>query len=249
MNEETELTLTSPLERAVMPAPTSALSVLSAAIQGGITKDNVDVVERLVALRREEVREENKSAFARDYFQLRKTMPPIYADKVAKDKGGNPVYTYCSEEEISKMLEPHLFAHNFAMLFGQRQEEGRVVAIVTLIHADGHQEIREYSVRTGATNAMKDATAADSGSTTTAWRHLMIKMFGLKSRIQAEDDARNEGGYITPAQAEELEHRLKMVNGEVARFLKVAEAETFATIRAGKYATLDQMLAKKEAGR
>jgi hypothetical protein len=239
------------LQLAPMPAqPPSSLTILQAAVQGGINKDNVEVVERLVALRREEVKEEAKAAFSRAFFQLRRTMPEIYADKSAKTASGAVAYTYCSEEEISKMLEPHLFAHGFAMMFGQRQEDGRTVAIVTLIHEMGHQETREYSVRSGTTNSMKDATAADAGSTTTAWRHLMIKLFGLKSRVRAEEnDARLLGGYITPAQAEELERRVKETNSDVRKFLQVAGASKFSEIVETKYDVLDQMLRKKEAGK
>lgn len=240
------LTTREPQELAV--APTS-LSILEAAVRGGINKDNVEVVERLVALRREEIREEAKAAFARAFFQLRKTMPEIYADKDARDRSGAVVYTYCSEEEISRMLEPHLFAHGFTMLFGQRQEDSRTVAIVSLIHEQGHQETREYSVRSGATNQMKDATAADTGSTTTAWRHLMIKMFGLKSRLRSEDDPRNEGGAITKEQADELEHRIKMTNSKVEVFLRLAGVDAFTKIPVAKYDVLDQLLRSKEKGR
>jgi hypothetical protein len=231
-------------------APPSSLTILQAAVQGGINKDNVEVVERLVALRREEVREEARAAFARAFFQLRKSMPEIYADKSAKLGNGEIAYTYCSEEEISKMLEPHLFAHGFAMMFGQRHEDGRTVAIVTLVHEMGHQETREYSVRAGATNSVKDATKADAGSTTTAWRHLMIKLFGLKSRLRTEDtDARLEGGRITQAQADELERRVKETNSDVKKFLRVAGTSSFAGILANKYDVLDALLAEKERGR
>lgn len=244
MNENTELVRRE--EQAVVTTqPVTSLSILEAAVRGGINKDNVEVVERLVALRREEVNEKAKTAFAKSFFQLRKTMPELYADREAKDKSGNVVYTYCSEEEINRMLEPQLLKHGFTMLFGQRQEDGRVIAVVTIIHEEGHQELREYSVRTGATNAMKDATAADSGSTTTAWRHLMIKMFGLKSRIKT-DDPRLEGTQITKAQADELEHRAKMINCNIPAFLKFAGSPSFAEIKSGHYDILDRFLASKE---
>lgn len=235
---------------AVSQPPVTSLAILEAAVRGGINKDNVEVVERLVALRRDELREEAKAAFAKAFFQLRKTMPEIYADKQARDRSGAVVYTYCSEEEISRMLEPHLFKHGFTMLFGQRQDDGKTVAIVTLIHEGGHQENREYSVRSGATNQMKDATSADAGSTTTAWRHLMIKMFGLKSRLRAEDDARLVGGSVTAEQAEELERRVKMVNADVPKFLKFAgNAPSFDKIPAIMYPLLDTFLAGKEKGK
>lgn len=228
-----------------LPAVTS-LSILEAAVRGGINKENVEVVERLVALRRDEMNEESKRAFAKAFFQLRKSMPELYADKSAKNNSGQVAYTYCSEEEISRMLEPHLFQHGFTMLFGQRQEDSRTIAVVTLIHEGGHSETREFSVRAGNTNAMKDATAADAGSTTTAWRHLMIKMFGLKSRIRSDQDPRLEGGFITTAQADELERRVAETNSDKVKFLQYAGAKCYSEIRSERYPELDGLLAKRE---
>ena len=231
-------------------APTS-LEILDAAVRGGVTSENVAVVKEIIAMRRDEIKEQAKADFAKAFFKLKKGIAEtgFFADKSAMNNG-KVAYVYCSESEISEKLEPVLFANGFAMLFGQRQEDGRMVAIITLIHEAGHSETREYSVRTGSTNAMKDATAADAGSTTTAWRHLVIKMFGLKSRISETDDARNLGDVttkVTKDQAEELEHRLKMINGKVPEFLQFAGAKSFSDIAAAVYPILDKSLAKRES--
>lgn len=241
------------IAKAHSPSPTS-LDILDAAVRGGITSENVAVVKEIIAMRREEVSLENKAKFNRAFFELRQEIATMdfYADKAAKTDGGAVAYTYCSEKEMSSKLEPVLFKHGFAMLFGQRDENEKTVAIITLIHKDGHEENREYSVRSGGTNRMKDATAADTGATTSAWRHLVIKMFGLKSRISEMDDARNLGELnvkVTPKQAEELEHRLKMVNGNVTAFLQFAKSNTFAEIPAHKYGELEQMIRRKEMGK
>jgi hypothetical protein len=232
------------------PAPTS-LDILDAAVRGGITSENVAVVKEIIAMRREEVALESKSKFNRSFFELKQEISGMdfYADKAAKTDGGAIAYRYCSEKELAAGLEPVLFRHGFAMLFGQRDEGERTVAIITLIHKDGHEETREYSVRSGATNRMKDATAADTGATTSAWRHLVIKMFGLKSRIREEDDARNlgDGGKITAAQAEELERRVHETNSNLPAFLKLAKANNFAEIPAIQYDILDALLRTKEA--
>lgn len=228
------------------PPQVSSLSILDAAIRGGINKDNVEVVERLVALRREEMREDAKRVFAQAFLNLRRNMPEICIDSAAKDTNGNIAYRYCSEREISEKLEPVLLQHGFAMMAGQRQDGGMVVITITLIHEGGHQEVREYAVHPGATNRMKDATAVDTGATTSAWRHLVQKMFGLKSRMRAEDDARNLGAQITRAQAAELEHRVAMTNSDRNAFLKFAGAKSFAEIMDSKYAILDGFLARKE---
>lgn len=239
------------------PAPVTSLSILAAAVGGGINKENVDVVERLVALRREEVKEEARREFHAAFFQLRKEISDMdfYADKEAKDYDGNVMYRFCSETELSAKLEPVLFKHGFAMMFGQRQENDRVVAEVTLIHKGGHEEKREYAVRLGAVNKMKDATQADAGSTTTAWRNLVIKLFGLKSRIQHSDDPRNLGEKITEDQAKQLKIRVMDTESNEVAFLKLAGVtvtgpvtlEHYKAILSGKYDMLDSMLSKKES--
>lgn len=222
-------------ERIVAPS-ISPIAILEKAISGGVTQENVSVVKELIQMVREQRAEEAKAAFAKSFYQLRKNMPEIYADKEALMKDGQTVaYRYCSEEEISKKLEPHLSAYGFAMLPGQTAEEGRITVNVTLMHEGGHQEVRGYTVRSGSTNAMKDATAADTGAATSAWRHLMIKMFGLKSRISANQDARNEGEPITEDQVTLLKEQIAETGADLQRFLRLAGATSLDQIKSEKY--------------
>lgn len=231
-------------------APTS-LDILDAAVRGGITSENVAVVKEIIAMRRDEISLENKSKFNRAFFELRQEISTMdfYADKAAKTDSGAVAYTYCSEKELSAKLEPVLFKHGFAMLFGQRDEGAKTVAIITLIHKDGHEENREYAVHSGGTNKMKDATAADTGATTSAWRHLVIKMFGIKSRIREDADPRNEGSPISAKLADELEHRAEMLNCKKV-ILEMAGAKTFREIMSGRAPVIENAIAIKErAGR
>ena len=93
---------------------------------------------------------------------------------------------------------------------------------------------------------MKDATAVDSGSTTSAWRHLVIKMFGLKSRIREEGDARNVGAFITPEKAFELAERVIACGADAGKFLAFAQAESFEKIGEAILPQLEAMLKAKE---
>ena len=247
--QNAELTGESELIPAVRQ-PTS-LDILDAAVRGGVTAENVAVVKEIIAMRRDEIAHDAKIKFNRAFFELKQEISALnfYADKSAKTDTGAVAYRYCSEKELASGLEPVLFKHGFTMLFGQRDENERTVAVITLIHKDGHEETREYSVRSGATNRMKDATAADTGATTSAWRHLVIKMFSLKSRIKEEDDPRNmgDGDKITADQAAELERRVQLTNSNVTAFLKLAKAQTFSGIPAIQYDALDALLRTKEA--
>lgn len=228
-------------------APVTSIQILEAAVKGGITQENIAVVKEIVAMRREEIAFENKVSFNRAFFAVKKEIAGMdfYADKEATTKGGAVAYRYTSEKEIASKLEPVLFKHGFAMMFGQRQESDRVVAEITLVHEDGHEERREYSVRTGQTNQMKDATAVDSGSTTTAWRHLVIKLFGLKSRMSESDDAHLMGEKIPPEKAEELKRLVRDNEINEALFLKFAGAKEFEDIPSLRLAAAEEMLHEK----
>ena len=233
--------------------PLTSLEILDAAVRGGVTSENVAVVREIIAMRREEVKEQNKAKFNRAFFELKVEISKMdfYADKAALNSSKVVAYTYCSEKELASKLDPVLLRHGFTMLFGQRDDAGKTAAIITLIHEDGHEETREYSVRSGNTNAMKDATAADTGATTSAWRHLVIKMFGLKSRIREEDDARNLGDIntkITPDQAAELEIRLANVHKPAKQFLDWVGYPTFSDIPSGCLVMCQNTLIRYERG-
>lgn len=231
--------------------------LLAAVITQGITAASVEVIERLCALKNKEQAALNKSEFNRAFFAMKKELAGLefYLDKAAKTKSGAVAYQYCSETEISEKLEPLLFKHGFAMLFGQRQDGERVSAEITLIHESGHEEKREYTVTRGRSNDMKDATAVDASATTSAWRHLVIKLFGLKSRIREEDDARNVGEHITREKAEELYRRVLACGGNPKQFLAFAHAlaedqltgeHTFETIGTARLESVEKMLCAKE---
>lgn len=228
------------------PAPaTSSLSILEQAIRGGVTRENVEVVKELVAMARAERDDRAKADFARAFFQLRKNMPEIHADKEAKNRSGETTFVYCSETEIARALEPHLMSYGFAMLFGQEERDGRITVKVTLMHEHGHSETREYTVRAGAPNAMKDAAMCDTGGATTAWRHLMIKWFGLKSRISENQDARNEGERITPDKVQYIRELVRETNSDEARFFAFAGVKSYEDITDGTYPLLVRSLTAK----
>lgn len=231
-----------------MPSP---IEILEGVVKGGITSENMMVVKDLREIIREERDWMAKKSFNADFFNLKKDIATlqICADKVVKTDKGVIAYVSASEKELSEKLEPLLLKHGFTMLFGQRQDDNRTVAIITLMHQEGHDETREYAVRSGATNRMKDDTQADTGATTSAWRHLVIKFFGLKSRIREDDDARNVGNSITPEQAQLLRERVEACHADEAAFLRFAGATSYETIPALRYDELNKMLAKKEAAK
>ena len=238
-----------------MPAPVarpipSPLSILQAAIDQGITAESVGVVERLATMCREQRAEDAKLAFNRAFFQLRKEMPVVYADKEVTTKSGAVAFQYVSPAEIKKMLEPLMMRHGFCTMADQKLTAGEVTVTVTLIHDAGHSEHRSFTVRVSPGNQLMSPSQCDAAASSVAERHCLIKLFGLQTRIREDDDPRNIGEAITEDQANLLEARVKDTNSNVPAFLKFAGSKTgrFADIPANRYAECDRMLRQKEQG-
>lgn len=239
-----------PIEQAEQPLTIE--TAFKAALSGQISKESLEVAKGLLAM-------DWHHKFNRAWFELRKEIATleIYADKSVSGRDGKALFAYCSEKEMSEKLEPLLLKHGFTMMSGQDLKEGVNTVSITFIHEAGHQETRSFSVRSPAQNSvMNDATKCDEGGATSAWRNLMIKCLGLKSRIQISDDPRNLGEKITEEQAKELQRRVAESNSNEFAFLKLAgigaisgkaTLEHYKSIMSEKYELLDGMLKQKES--
>lgn len=121
---------------------------------------------------------------------------------------------------------------------------------VHLRHIAGHSTVTPFAVRLGG-RADSD-TQADCKASTTAKRNALLLALNIVIRqdcMQDEDDARMEGGFITPDQAADLKRRIKETKADEKKFLAFAGAETFELIRESKLEACDDALRKREAAK
>jgi len=239
-----------PADKAVSSPAPSPLSILQSAIEHGITADSVAVVERLATMCREQRAEDARNAFNRAFFQLKREMPVVDADKEVKTKGGSVAFVYAAPEEIKNMLEPLCSKHGFCIMGGQVLANGEATVALTLIHESGHSESRSFTVRVSPGNQLMSPSQCDAAAASVAERHCLIKMFQLRTRIRESDDPRNVGESVTQEQADELERRAKETNSNIPAFLMFAGSKTgkFADIPSNRFDECDRMLAIKERG-
>lgn len=191
---------------------------------------------------------DSERRFNAAFVALQHDIPPIVASSVIPNRGKYERY-----EDIMKVVGPLLTRHGFTVSFSQDSKENRILETCTLSHCAGHSRANTFGVRAGRGDS---DTQSDCKAATTAKRNGLCNALNIVIRqdcLTNEDDAGIDGDpndLVTPEQADELEHRLKMVNGSVRDFLAYAKAKTFAEIPANKYAELDALLMRKEkAGR
>ena len=234
---------------AVAPRPQlTAIDILQAAIEKGITAENVAVVKEIRLMVREEQEHAAKLAFNRAFFALRKDMPIVYADREVKTDSGALAFQYCSPQEIKDILEPLMLRHGFTTMTTQEMDgETKVTVRVYLMHEQGHSETGTFTIRVGQENRLVKGPQVVAGATTAAERHCLIKLFGLRTRINPDGDARNLGEPITKEQAFALERMCKEKNRDVAAFLKFAGAAEFTGIMSSRFEECRRMLEKARA--
>lgn len=226
---------------AVQTQPTVGM-MLQAAVQHGVTAESVGVVERLAALFERDQTRQAETAFAIAFNALQAEMPDIVATSVIPNRG-----KYERFEDVMHVVKPLLIKNGFSVSFSQEADDKRIRVTCKLRHTGGHSQETPFAVRLGG-KADSD-TQADCKASTTAKRNALLQALNIVIRqdcLMDDDDPRNEGGFITEAQSEELQRRVSETNSDKAKFLAVAGAQTFATIPAGKYATLDSLLRVKE---
>ena len=219
------------------PQEMNLAAITDKILSGDLNAEKLGLIERLVAMSAER-------QFAAAFNALQIELPTITASTPIKNRGKYEKY-----EDIMRQVGPLLNKHGFTVSFSMDCDANRILETCHLTHMGGHTRTNSFAVRAG--RQADNDTQADCMAATTAKRNALCNALNIVIRqdcLTAEHDAAIEGGCITQAQADELEHRLKMVNGDVAKFLAVAGAKKFAEIRAGKYATLDSMLKKKEQG-
>ena len=183
--------------------------------------------------------------FANAFVALQSELPVIVATSEIPNRG-----KYERFEDVMRQVQPFLTKHGFTVSFSQDTKDNRIMVVCHLTHGR-HTRSNPFAVRAGGKSDSE--TQADCKAATTAKRNALLQALNIVIRqdiFQDEDnDASLEGNpdsKITLAQADELEHRLKMVNGNVPAFLEFAKSKSFREIQVSRYAELDEMLSRKE---
>lgn len=218
--------------------PLSIGKVFQAILTSNISKENLEVAKQLLAM-------DAERQFSVAFVQLQAEMPEIVAESVIPNRG-----KYAKFENVMHQILPFLKKHGFTVSFSQVLETGRVVETCHLTHAGGFTRSSSFAVR--VSGKADSETQADTKASTTAKRKALQDALNIvihQCVLNDEDDASLEGGPVTPEQAAELEHRAKMVNADIVKFLAYAGAPTFAQIPSSKYEILSTFLARKEQGK
>lgn len=235
-----------PLATAAPHVP-SVGQMLQAAIDKGVTAENVAVLEKMMDLYERTQAKEAEKEFARAFNALQSEMPEIKAVKPVPDKHGNTKYFFAPYEEIMGQVRPFLLKHGFTVSFSMSYNDGRVMQECTLQHIGGHVRKNQFAVRIGSGPPGASEAQADGAAGTYAKRHALCNALNIVIDHDTDGfDAKKDGAPITADQALYLRELIKETKSDEALFLKFAGAPSFEEIGSARYDDCARALHKKQ---
>lgn len=171
------------------PIDNSAETLIAQAIANGTP---VEVMERLLAMRRELKAEQAKEAFDQAMSDFQSECPVIEKTKAVNnkpDKGGGLRYKFAPLDVIVVKVRDILKKYGFSYTINAKVEDESVMAICKITHRLGHSETSEFQVPIDSTAYMNNQQMFAS-ALTFAKRYAFTNAFGILTGDE-DDDARS----------------------------------------------------------
>lgn len=233
MSAATELQPATAAEVVPMDCPGDDIGqMMRIAIEQG--ESGVAALERLVAMRE---RAEDRLA-ERQYAEAIAAFQEV-CPVVGKNAEGAHKARYATLDQIMLSIRPALQASGLSVTFDSEEVDGDRLKVWAVVHhRAGHSERASFIVRREAKSNRMNETQRDGSALSYGRRYAVCMALGISTGDVDDDGAgagNDEEPCITDEQAANLKALAEEVGADVPRFLKWAEVESFADIRASRY--------------
>lgn len=163
-----------------------------------VRSGNIDIMERVMAIRRELKAEAAREAFFTAMADFQKECPVIKRTKVVKTN--NFSYRYAPLDQIVKQVGPIIAKHGLSYTIKADIEQvdgaARLIARTYVHHEAGHSEFSEFSVPIDSASSARNKQQDMGNANTYAKRYSFCNAFGLMT-----EDEDNDAHGITPNEA------------------------------------------------
>lgn len=150
--------------------------LLKHAIDTGVT---VDVMERLLSMRRELKTERAKEEYDRAMADFQAECPIIENTKEVKNDRGIVIYKYAPLKDIVKQVKDIIVKHGFSYAIQTKTETDNVTATCIAKHMGGHSEKHDVQVPLGNKTPVMSQSQVVAAAITFASRYAFKNTFGI----------------------------------------------------------------------
>jgi len=179
-------------------------ALIARAIDKGVP---IDVMERLLAMRRELKAEAAREAYFTSLAAFQAQCPEIPKGKQVVDKNGNPRYRYAPIEQIVAVVKEPLSANGFSYVLDSEQDDSSVTGVCASHHIQGHSETTRFKVPIDKDAYMNEPQKFASARTF-AQRYAFKGAYGIQTGDE-DEDATSVDPEHSAAETEEVPAMLK----------------------------------------
>ena len=228
-------------------APLSEGGAFLAVIAAAARDPQVDVAKMRALLEMHErlMKSQAEIAYNEAMARLQPKLPRIVKGRKIEVKGSLRS-KYAAYEDIDKSVRPLLDEEGFSISYTTEQVGKETKIIMTIRHRMGHKERSEITLPFDKSEFRSEVQSL--GSTVSFGKRYALCM-ALNIVTVNEDDDGQAAGWLTPEQRKNVEEMIlacEMTPTQHAAFLKFAEADTLAQIRARAYDRVMAALRAKE---
>jgi hypothetical protein len=148
-----------------------------------------EVVERIMAVRRELNAEAAKVAFDTSMAGFQDECPPVWKNKGVPTRSGTLAYRFSPFEHILEVVKPCMkkWGFSFTLDTDTASEAGWVIARCKVTHSAGHSEVSSAKFPLGDGTQMMSKTQVYSAALTFASRRVFCNAFGIVTKGEDTD--------------------------------------------------------------
>lgn len=225
--------------------PIDAVDILRAAVAGGITTENVAVVERMAALVERQDDRRSKRRYVQALAALQKECENVIATKEVDGK-----FRYAPFLDIWNAVKPAVERNEFTLQWSQEHQGDKIKVILTLQHIEGHERDFTYGMRIGSsapgTPAGSQAPVLDSITESRAKRRLLMDALNIVVDAVTSAEELGDGSMASDEETDALFKRLLAIGGDQNRFLDLAGVKTWNQIPKVVLPVLERLMLEKE---
>lgn len=248
-----KLTKLEPRDVATVPdvemTPGSVLGMAHAAMAGGLTAENVAVVEKMFALAERVDARQAERKFSAAFAAMQRDCRNVRATKSVD----NGKFKYAPYLELWNEVRPKLEANGLSLDWTQENHGGQIKVIATLRHSGGHSIKSEYAIRVGS-NAPGIPQGAqnpvlDEIAETYAKRRCLMNVANIVvDSVSAAEDV-GSGAMASQEETHALFERWVALGEDTAgqqRFLKMANVDKWDSITKAALPIMQNLMTAKE---
>jgi len=203
-------------EVAVVSSPTSAMALITSAVEKGLDADSIS---KLYDLHERSCARYEQQRFTEAIGAFQEECPPVPKRGKAEISSAGFSYRYAQLDDIERIVRPVLHKHRLSYTFDSETIDGFLHCTCILRHAEGHTETARFAVPPDKRDNRSISEAQKSGAALTYARRQSLTM-ALGLRIDDPDTDAAPGELISEHQALDLESIIEELKVDKAKFMK-----------------------------